>query len=91
MVRTKRGFADIILERKGKKVAIEVKNYRIHEISISQVKQLNKYLEDIGINLGFLVCLKKPKKDSFLIGKNKIIILTDLELFKIPKLIDLDL
>lgn len=88
LVKTKRGRADIILERKGKKIAIEVKNYKSHEISISQINQLNKYLEDIGANIGFLVCLRKPKKDSFLIGKNKIVILTDLELSKIPNIMD---
>ncbi len=89
LVRTKRGFADIILERKGKKVAIELKNYKIHEISISQIKQLNKYLEDININLGFLVCLKKPKRDMFLMGENKIFVLLDSELSKIPTIMDL--
>jgi len=88
LVKTRRGFADIILERKGRKVAIELKNYKSHEISISQVKQLNKYLEDITSNLGFLICLKKPKRDSFLMGKNKIIILEDSELHRIPEIID---
>jgi len=89
LVRTKRGFADIILERKGKKVAIELKNYKVHEISLSQIKQVNKYLEDINSNLGFLICLKKPKKDNFLIGNNKIIVLEEQELDKIPKIMDL--
>ena len=89
LVRTKRGFADIILERKGKKVAIELKNYKIHEISISQINQLNKYLEDIHSNLGFLICLKKPKRDMFLMGENKIFILLESELSKIPIIMDL--
>ena len=91
LVKTKRGFADIILERNGKKVAIEVKNYKSHEISISQIKQLNKYLEDIDSNIGFLICNKKPKKDTFLIGKNKIIVLQNEELGKIPEILDMDL
>lgn len=89
LVRTKRGIADIILERKEKKVAVELKNYKCHEISISQIKQVNRYLEDIGSNLGFLVCLKKPKKDTFLIGKNKIMVVTKSELSKIPQVMDL--
>lgn len=87
-VKTKRGYADIILERKDKKTIIEVKDYESKDISISEIKQLNKYLEDCNCNLGFLVCVKKPKKDSFLIGKNKIIILDDSELNKIPELLD---
>lgn len=89
LVKTKRGFADIILERKENKAVIEVKNYRSHEISISQINQLNGYLEDIDSNLGFLVCLKKPKKDIFLMGKNKIFVLTISELGKIPLIMDL--
>lgn len=88
LVRTKRGIADIIFERKTKKVAIEVKNYKSHEISISQVNQLNKYLQDIKSNLGFLICLNKPKKDSFLIDNNRIFILDSTELSKIPEIID---
>lgn len=90
LVKTKRGFADIILERKNRKIVIEVKDFKTHEISISQINQVNKYLEDIGSTLGFLVCNKKPKKDTFLIGKNKIIVLQSEELGKIPELVDLD-
>lgn len=88
LVKIKRGFADIIIERKGKKAIIEVKDYEAKDISISQVKQLNNYLKDYNCKLGFLVCFKKPKKDSFLIGENKILILEESELKKIPDLID---
>ena len=88
LVKIKRGFADIIIERKGKKAIIEVKDYEAKDISISQVRQLNNYLKDCNCKLGFLVCFKKPKKDSFLIGKNKILILEESELKKIPDLID---
>src|SRR3989344_1423816 len=88
LVKTKRGFADIIFERKNKKAIIEVKNYEAKDISISQVNQLNKYLEDCNCNLGFLICIKKPQKDRFLIGKNKIFILEASEISKIPELID---
>jgi len=84
LVKTKRGFADIILERKNKKAIIEVKDYEAKDISISQVKQLNRYLEDCNCDLGFLVCFKKPKKDSFLIGKNRIFLLDKTELHKVP-------
>lgn len=65
---------------------IEVKDYEAKEISISQIKQLNKYLEDCNCNLGFLICFKKPKKDSFLIGKNKRFIVDESELDKIPEI-----
>lgn len=88
LVRTKRGIADILLERNGSKIAIELKNYKCHEISMSQIKQLNKYLEDINSNLGFLICLKKPKKDTFLIGRNRILVITESGLSKIPETID---
>ena len=49
---------------------VKVKDYQNKEICFSQVKQLNKYLEDLDTNLGLLICHKKPKKDSFLIDKN---------------------
>lgn len=86
LVKTKRGFADIILERKNEKIIIEIKDYKAKDISISQIKQLNKYLEDCKCNLGILICHKKPRKDKFLIGKNKIFILEKQELYKIPNL-----
>ena len=88
LVKTKRGFADIILERKNRKVIIEVKDYEDKDIPISQINQLNKYLEDCNCNLGFLICKNKPKKDSFLIGKNTILVLEETELNRLPELID---
>lgn len=88
LIPTKRGIVDIVFERKNKKILIEVKDYRAKDISISQVKQLNNYLEDCNCNLGILVCYKKPKKDKFLIGKNKILVLESSELNKIPELTD---
>ena len=39
LVKTERGFADIIFERKDKKVIIEVKDYKNKEISLPQVMQ----------------------------------------------------
>ncbi|MDO8563568.1 MAG: hypothetical protein Q7R87_01010 [Nanoarchaeota archaeon] len=91
LIRTKRGIPDIIMERKGRKVVVELKNYKSHEISISQIKQVNRYLEDIGSNLGFLICLKKPKKDIFLMEENKIFVIVESEISKIPEIIDKDL
>lgn len=88
LVKTKRGIADIILERKNKKIVIEVKDYQLKEISISQINQLNKYLEDINLDIGILICHKKPKKDKFLIGKNRIFVLEKQELTKIPEITD---
>ena len=88
LVKTKSGFADIIFERNGNKAIIEIKDYQNKDISISQIRQLRKYLEDCECSLGFLICHKKPKKDKFLINKNKIIVLTKEELDKLPTLID---
>ncbi len=88
LVKTKRGVADIILERNNKKVVIEVKDYLNKEVSKHEIKQLNRYLEDCGCNLGFLICHAKPLKDKFLIGQNRLFILEDGELFKIPVLAD---
>ncbi|MFH1359283.1 MAG: restriction endonuclease [archaeon] len=88
LIKTKRGVVDIILERKKEKIAIEIKDYKNKEVSFSQVKQLIKYMEDLDTNYGILICHKKPKKDKFIIGKNKIFILEKQELDKIPNLID---
>jgi len=87
LVKTKRGVADIILERKDKKIIIEAKDYQLKEISISQINQLNKYLEDSNTDIGILICHKKPQKDKFIIGKNTIFILEEQELNKIPKIV----
>jgi predicted transcriptional regulator len=87
LVKIKRGIADIILERKNKKIVIEIKDYQLKEISISQVKQLNNYMEDINSNIGILICHKKPKRDRFLIGKNQIFVLEDQELNKILEIV----
>ncbi|MEK6819087.1 MAG: hypothetical protein AABY10_04105 [Nanoarchaeota archaeon] len=89
LVKTGRGFADIVLERKDSKAVLEIKDYFAHEISVSQVKQLNKYLENSDCKLGFLICRKKPKKDIFLMGNNKIHILEDSEINKVPVIMDL--
>jgi len=88
LVRTKTGRADVILERNGRRVVVEIKNYKSHEISLSEIKQLNRYLVDVGTNLGFLICVKKPKKDTFLMDENKIVIVESSELSIIPKVLD---
>ena len=88
LVKTKRGVADIILERNNKKIIIEVKDYLNKEVSKHEIKQLKKYLEDCKCNLGFLICHTKPKKDKFLTDENKIFILESEELNKIPELIN---
>jgi hypothetical protein len=35
------------------------------------------------------ICHSKPKKDKFLIGKNKIIVLNESELIQVPQLMDM--
>jgi len=70
---------------------VEVKDYMAKDISISQIKQLNKYLQDLNCNIGLLICHRKPKKDRFIIKDNKIFIFGDFEINKIPQLIDGDI
>ena len=55
---------------------------------MSDIKQLNRYLEDFECNLGILICNKKPKKDRFLIGKNKIYVLEEDQLDQIPLIVE---
>lgn len=87
LVKIKRGIADIILERKDKKIVIEVKDYQLKEISKSQINQLNKYMEDINSNIGILICHKKPQKENFIIGENRIFVLEEQELYKILEIV----
>ena len=49
---------------------------------------LINFLEDLELYLGFLIANKKPKKDTFLMGKNRIIILSFEEINRIPEIID---
>ena len=46
-----------------------------------------KYIEDCNYDLGLLICSKKPKKDRFLIGKNKVYVLDESELEKIKSIV----
>lgn len=89
LVKSKRGVVDIVFERGGIKVIVEIKDYCAKDISRGQIKQLNKYLEDFNCSIGFLICHKKPKKNKFLIDKNKIFVLEKSELNKIPKMMRL--
>lgn len=88
LVKTKRGCADIILEKGKKNIIIEVKDYKAHEISISQIKQINRYLEDCNYNLGILICSQKQKRDMFSIGDKKIFVMTTDEINTIPYLMN---
>ncbi|MFA5019867.1 MAG: restriction endonuclease [Candidatus Pacearchaeota archaeon] len=89
LVRIKKGVADIVFERKDKKAIVEVKNYLKKEVSFSQINQLNSYLNDFNCNLGLLICNVKPKKDKFIIGKNRIFVLDKDELDRVPYLMEL--
>jgi len=87
LVKTKRGIVDILFERGEHKLVIEIKDYEAKEISISQVKQLYRYLEDCNRTFGIIICKKKPKKDSFVFSGKLIIILQDNEINRIPQII----
>ena len=88
LIKTKRGVADIILERGDKKIIIEVKDYLNKEICQHEIKQLYKYLQDCECGLGLIICHTKPRKDRFIINRNKILILESNELNKIPEILD---
>ena len=77
LVKMRKGIADIVLESKRKKVIVEVKDYRSHQICKSQIKQLYKYLELSNHHLGILVCPKKPKRDVFVIDNKKLFVVQD--------------
>ncbi|MBU3940731.1 MAG: hypothetical protein KKH88_02265 [Nanoarchaeota archaeon] len=82
-LRTKSGIADALIKIKNINYAVEIKDFRSKPISISQINQLNKYINEIeNCNKGLLICNFKPKKDKFYIGNNKISIITEKDLLK---------
>lgn len=80
-VRTKHGIADALVKINGNTFVIEAKDYQSKPISYSEIKQLNKYLDDLNCNKGILICNSK-RKDKVYIGNNEITILTKDELLR---------
>ncbi|MBU1246002.1 MAG: hypothetical protein ABIJ20_00135 [Nanoarchaeota archaeon] len=82
-LRTKSGIADALIKIRDVNYVVEIKDYRSKPISISQINQLNRYINEIdNCNNGLLICNFKPKKDKFYIGNNKISIITEKDLLK---------
>ncbi len=81
-IKTKRGIADAIFYKNNQKFIIEIKNFISKPISLSEIKQLNKYLIDLNHNQGILITNLPSRKKKIYIGKNKILILTIDEVIK---------
>ena len=85
-VRTRAGVVDCILVTKDDEFVVEVKDFRSrNNITMSQIKQLLRYLSALNINTGLLVCpkesfpVRKNSRDILLNGKNiKILSLDDI-------------
>jgi hypothetical protein len=74
------GFADGLITINNQLFVIEIKDYRArNNISLHEVKQVNRYIEAIdNCNRGVLIthANSKGKKDKFYIGGNKIDIIS---------------
>ena len=85
-VRTKTGIVDCILNYKNKDYVVEVKDFRSrNNITMSQIKQLIRYLKELNLKNGLIICPKdsfpKQKNERNLyIGGLKIMILSDEDL-----------
>ncbi len=71
-VRTKNGIVDVVFYYKKQIIPIEIKDYRSKPISNSEVKQMEKYLNDLKCNFGIIISSKGRRKE-FKLGSNKII------------------
>lgn len=88
-VRCTAGIADAVFIRDGQQVVIEVKDFRArNNITMSQIKQLDAYMNTLQIRRGLLICpeesfpVKKNTRDITL-GKNYIKIVSLDEVKKI--------
>ena len=82
--KNKNGIADGIVEIDGSLFIIEVKDYQSKPISLSDIKQLNRYIEATEhCKKGILVTSRKNKKENIYIGSNRIFIRTIKELERI--------
>lgn len=71
-VRTKNGRVDVVFHYKEQIIPIEIKDYRSKPISKSEMKQIEKYLNDLNCKFGIIISSKGRKKE-FKLGSNKII------------------
>lgn len=84
-VKTKSGYIDLVIEIKGKKIPIEIKDYRVKNIGKNEIRQLVKYIEDLNSDTGIIICNKKIK-DKVYIENKKILILTKDEIGAVAQL-----
>lgn len=73
-VKTKSGYADALVETKNKKFVVEIKDYRVKNVGGGAIKQLSRYLDDLNLKKGFIIC-NKSVKDKIYIGNKEIQIL----------------
>jgi len=71
-VRTKNGRVDVVFHYKKQIIPIEIKDYRSKPISKSEVRQMEKYLNDLNCKFGIIISSKGRRKE-FKLNSNKII------------------
>ena len=82
-IKTKSGIVDATLKTESGILAIEIKNYNSKPISYSEIKQLDKYLNDLKCRNGVIICkMKNRGENKFKMGSHKIMIRTKDEILK---------
>ena len=55
-IRIKSGIIDCLFKYNNKVFVVEIKDYRHHHITMSEVKQVIKYMRTLGNNHGMIIC-----------------------------------
>ncbi len=66
-IRTKSGVVDCLFNYKNKNFVVEIKDFRArNNITMSQIKQLVKYMRSLNYEYGLIICPKKslPKRKN---------------------------
>ena len=76
-VRTKHGIADAVVQIDGNPCVIEIKDYKTKPISLSEIKQINKYLNDLKCKNGIIICSGNRSVDRVKFDSKEIIIVPE--------------
>ena len=82
-IKTMHGVIDAVLTIGKSSFVVEIKDYQSKTISKSEIKQVEKYLNDLNYSKGLIICSTKNfHKNKIIIGQHKIWIVSKGELSK---------
>ena len=82
--KTKNGIADALLDMEGQKIIVEIKNYGHKNVTMHEIKQLNRYIQGTpNCCSGILVTKQdKWKKGKVYIENNRISIIPSFKIIR---------